>query len=89
MVPVMAVVSSLALITLSMAISSMPTDALVYTSKFETTAVKLVLPVPLALVAAVLAPTMTVSSEAVFSAPVLPVTVIPMTRLSMVVCMLP
>ena len=82
-------VCSLALITLSMAMGSMLIDALVCKSKSDTTPVKLVAPVPLAVAAAALAPTMTASSAVVLSVPVFPVKVSSVTRLLMVVCMLP
>ena len=72
-VPVTATVCSPALITPSVAMVSMVTDALTCEVRVDTMAVRLVLSLPPTALAAVRAPTMTVSSVAVLRVPVPPV----------------
>ena len=67
----------------------MLTAALVCVVRFETTAVRLVLLLPLVVLAAVRAPTMSSSTVPLARVPLLPLTVRLLLRLSMVVWVLP
>ena len=88
-VPVMAVFFSRRLMTPSVAMLSIPTEAFTCTSELDTTEFKLVAPEPFAVVAAVCAPATITSIAAVLRVAVLPETVNPENKVLMVVCTLP